>query len=68
LASKGEQVAKRSTNRIKFKLWQPTITTEYDGAAAEGIFYAACSLLGPERLRLIEKLQAKHAELEAVGR
>ena len=68
MASKAEQMAERPTNRIKFKLWQPTITTEYDGAAADGIFYAACSLLGKERLELIEKLQAKHAELEAVGR
>jgi hypothetical protein len=61
-------MAKRPTNRIKFKLWQTTITSEYDGPAADGVFYAACSLLGRERLELIEKLQAKHAELEAVGR
>ena len=61
-------MAKRPTNRIKFHLWQPTSKTEYDGAAADGVFYAACTLPGAERLELITKLQAKHAELEAVGR
>lgn len=61
-------MAKRSTNRIKFQLWHPTSKTEYDGPPADGVFYAACTLPGADRLELIAKLQAKHAELEAVGR
>jgi hypothetical protein len=61
-------MAKRPTNRIKFQLWQPTSKTEYDGPAADGVFYAACTLPGEKRLDLIAKLQAKHAELESVGR
>jgi hypothetical protein len=68
MTTEGNEMAKRPTNRIKFKLWHPTSTTEFDGGVTEGIFYAACILLGADRLELIEKLQAKHAELEAVGR
>lgn len=61
-------MAKRPSDRIKFQLWQPTTKTEYDGPAADGVFYAALTLPGADRLELIAKLQAKHAELEAVGR
>lgn len=58
-------MSKAPNNRIKLKLWQPNSTTEFDGGAAEGILYAALSLSSEERLKLIEQLQAKHAEIDA---
>lgn len=58
-------MSKEPSNRIKFKLWHPTSTTEFDGGAAEGIIYAALSLPSEERLNLIEQLQAKHDEIDA---
>ena len=68
MTTEGSDMAKRPTNRIKFKLWHPTGAMEFDGSIAEGIYYGAHCLSGEARLELIEKLKAKHAELEAVGR
>ncbi|MNE78114.1 hypothetical protein D3C76_898520 [compost metagenome] len=61
-------MTKPSANRIKFKLWHPAGSMEFEGTIAEGIYYGAHCLSGTARLALIEKLKAKHAELEAVGR
>ncbi|WP_288078988.1 hypothetical protein [Pseudomonas sp.] len=61
-------MAKRSTDRIKFKIWHPTGSMEFDGTIAEGLYYGAHALPSQARLELIEKLKIKHAELDAVGR
>jgi hypothetical protein len=41
---------------------------KFDGDLAEGLFLAARHLTGQERLDQIERLQAAHANLEAMGR
>lgn len=61
-------MAEQKPKRIKYKLWHPAGHCEFNGGLSEGLFYAAHHLTGQERLDLIAKLQAKHAELEAVGR
>jgi hypothetical protein len=46
-----------------------TLLTHYSGALADGLYHAAAHhLSGAERLDLIERLQAAHAEIEARGR
>uniref|UniRef100_A0A7C2B9B5 Uncharacterized protein n=1 Tax=Pseudomonas graminis TaxID=158627 RepID=A0A7C2B9B5_9PSED len=54
--------------RITLELEHPAGSMKFDGNLAEGLFLAARHLTGQERLDLIERLQASHAELEAVGR
>ena len=61
-------MTEKKPKRIKYKLWHPAGHCEFNGGLPEGLFYAARHLTGQERLDLIAKLQAKHAELEAVGR
>lgn len=58
----------QSDNRIKIELWHSAGEMKFDGKIADGLFYAAHVMSGNERLELIEKLQAKHAEIEARGR
>jgi hypothetical protein len=61
-------MAKRPTNRIKYKLWDVSSTMEFDGTIDEGVYYAAWSLSIEDRKVLIEKLteqQAKAQEMKA---
>jgi len=58
----------RQTNRIKFKLWHPTGTMEYDGQPQEGLLYGAMALPPDKRKALLDDLEAKHAELTEAGR
>jgi hypothetical protein len=45
-----------------------TVAMVFAGELADGLFEAARHLSGAERLELIERLQAAHAEIEARGR
>jgi hypothetical protein len=56
------------SKRITLDLDHPAGSMKFEGDLAEGLFLAARHLTGQERLDLIERLQASHAELEAVGR
>lgn len=61
-------MVKRSENRIKFKIWNATVSMEYDGTIQEGLFYGAHALTPEQRKALIDDLTKKHAELEAARR
>ncbi|MNO68572.1 hypothetical protein D3C76_594110 [compost metagenome] len=61
----GKAMAKRPTNRIKYKLWDPNSTMEYDGTIDEGIYYAAWSLSLEDRKVLIGKLVEQQASATA---
>ncbi|WP_137164954.1 hypothetical protein [Pseudomonas asiatica] len=61
----GKTMAKRPTNRIKYKLWDPNSTMEYDGTIDEGIYYAAWSLSLEDRKVLIGKLVEQQASATA---
>ncbi|MDZ5111912.1 hypothetical protein [Pseudomonas putida] len=64
-ALEGKTMAKRPTNRIKYKLWDPNSTMEYDGTIDEGIYYAAWSLSLEDRKVLIGKLVEQQASATA---
>lgn len=49
-------MAKRPTNRIKYKIWGEDSSTEFDGSIAEGLYYGAWSLSVGVRQKLIDKL------------
>lgn len=58
-------MAKRPTNRIKYKLWHGDGSMEYDGSIADGLYYGAWQLSLADRQILINKLieqQKKAAE------
>jgi hypothetical protein len=57
-----------TSKRITLELEHPAGSMKFDGDLAEGLFLAARHLTGQERLKLIQRLQDSHAELEAVGR
>lgn len=60
-------MAKRPTNRIKYKLWDPNSTMDYDGTIDEGIYYAAWSLSLEDRKVLIGKLVEQQASATAMA-
>ncbi|MFV3380323.1 hypothetical protein [Pseudomonas sp. NY15354] len=64
-ALEGKTMAKRPINRIKYKLWDPNSTMEYDGTIDEGIYYAAWSLSLEDRKVLIGKLVEQQASATA---
>ena len=49
-------MAKRPTNRIKYKIWGEDSSTEFDGSIAEGLYYGAWSLPIGARQKLIDRL------------
>jgi hypothetical protein len=49
-------MAKRPTNRIKFKLWHAEGSMEYDGSIGDGLYYGAWQLSIAGRQILINKL------------
>ncbi|WP_141729043.1 hypothetical protein [Pseudomonas putida] len=52
----GKTMAKRPTNRIKYKIWGEDSSTEFDGSIAEGLYYGAWSLSVGDRQQLIDRL------------
>lgn len=57
-----------AAKHITLELEHPAGSMKFDGDLAEGLYLAARHLNGQERQALIERLQASHAELQAVGR
>lgn len=57
-----------ATKHITLELEQAAGSMKFDGELPDGLFLAARHLTGQERLELIQRLQASHAELESVGR
>ncbi|MBA1209635.1 hypothetical protein [Pseudomonas fulva] len=55
-ALEGKTMAKRPTNRIKYKIWGEDSSTEFDGSIAEGLYYGAWSLSVVDRQQLIDRL------------
>jgi hypothetical protein len=58
----------QTSKHITLELEHAAGSMKFDGDLAEGLFQAARHLTGIERLKLIQRLQDSHAELEAVGR
>ncbi len=56
-------MAKRSTDRIKLKLWNERTTMEYDGTTVEGLGHCGWWLTVAERNTLIEKLGEQRAKV-----